>query len=191
MSGEKEAVHGYIIKESVVFDNDRGFALGENLNAVTPFVTWQFTEENGQRDYYWGHYTADGDAAKRDFDARAAQYQADYGVAERPAQENYHYYTTYPLDIGTFPKTPGGPIALEPFDKRELVEGGTFRAWGVLTYNEPLTDQQLDRYELRAAQGNPDRRKPSITAQLAEGAARAAKDNVARAASEKNANKDR
>ena len=46
-----ETVQGYEIKQAIVFDNDRGFALGENPAAPEPFVTWQFTEENGQRDY--------------------------------------------------------------------------------------------------------------------------------------------
>ena len=39
--------------KSVTFDNGRGFALGYDEAAPSPFVTWQFTEtENGQRDYY-------------------------------------------------------------------------------------------------------------------------------------------
>lgn len=169
----------------------------------------------------------------------------------RPEQGNYHYYTTYPLDIGTFPKTPGGPVKLEPFDKRQPVEGGTFRAWGVLTYNEPLTDRQVDNYELRPASGNPalaygqydqqlqavgkweqskripdaarltwwhpdfgvfvkkdfvtaaqitdqhnritgrQRVQPSIADQLAEGAARAARDSAARPAPDRNKDIDR
>lgn len=45
--------------KSATFDNGRGFALGYNEAAPSPFVTWQFTEtENGQRDYYWGIITA-------------------------------------------------------------------------------------------------------------------------------------
>ena len=51
-----EWVHGYEIKRSIVFENDRGFALAENPNAPQPFVTWMFTEgENGKRDFYWGY----------------------------------------------------------------------------------------------------------------------------------------
>ena len=47
--------------KSVTFDNGRGFALGYDEAAPSPFVTWQFTEtENGQRDYYWGHYHSNG-----------------------------------------------------------------------------------------------------------------------------------
>ena len=35
---------GYLIRQSVLFDNGRGFAMGENFKAPNPFVTWQFTE---------------------------------------------------------------------------------------------------------------------------------------------------
>ena len=37
--------------KSVTFDNGRGFALGFDEAAPSPFVTWQFTEtENGQKE---------------------------------------------------------------------------------------------------------------------------------------------
>lgn len=51
-----EENQGYVIRQSVLFDNGRGFAMGENFKAPNPFVTWQFTQEDGKRDYYWGHY---------------------------------------------------------------------------------------------------------------------------------------
>ena len=156
-----DRVHGYEVKRSILFENDRGFALAENPNAPQPFVTWQFTEENGKRDYYWGHYTKNADTAAKDYEARIADYQRSYGVAEkaaRPAPEVYKYYSTQrPVDIGTFPKTDKGPAKIVNFDKREEVENGRFRAWGYLLYNAPLTQKQMDDYELRAAPGNPDR----------------------------------
>lgn len=74
----------YTILHSVLFDNGRGFALGENPAAPSPFVTWQFTEEQGKRDYYWGHYHGDGAAAEKEFAARVADYQQRYGVREVP-----------------------------------------------------------------------------------------------------------
>ena len=105
----EERVHGYAVKRSVVFENDRGFALAENPKAPQPFVTWQLTEnENGTRDYYWGHYTKDADAAAKDFEARVADYQQSYGVTEKiaPAPEVYKYYSTQrPVDLGTGPNT--------------------------------------------------------------------------------------
>jgi hypothetical protein len=123
-----EKVHGYEIKKSVLFENDRGFALAENPNAPQPFVTWQFTEENGRRDYYWGHYTQNSDAAAKDFEARVTDYQNSYGVSEKaahPVPEVYKYYSTQcPVDIGTFPKTENGPAEIVNFDQRESVENG-------------------------------------------------------------------
>lgn len=193
----KEKVHGYEIKRSILFDNDRGFALAENPNAPQPFVTWQFTEENGRRDYYWGHYTTNKAAATRDYENRVSEYQHEYGVSEKSA---YKYYSTQrPVDIGTFPKTKNGPLRLVNFDKRESVEQGKFLAWGYLVYDAPLTEKQIDDYELRAAPGNPDRNAPlqepgenkSIAARLAEGAKQAARDNAARPALSKNTEKDR
>ena len=95
-NSQNDVVHGYEIKKSVVFDNNRGFALAENPNAVQPFVTWIFTEdEHGKRDYDWGHYTTDRDKAERDFEVRVSEYMKDYGVCERvaqPAQESGKYY---------------------------------------------------------------------------------------------------
>jgi len=153
-----ERVHGYEIKRSIVFENDRGFALAENPNAPQPFVTWMFTEgENGKREFYWGHYTTSGEAATRDYDFRITEYQKDYGLSERDA---YKYYSTQrPVDIGTFPKTENGPIRIVNFDMREGVEQGRFEAWGYLVYDAPLTERQIDDYELRAAPDNPDVKK--------------------------------
>lgn len=39
---EKNA--GYTIRRSVLFEGGSGFALGENLKAPAPFVTWQFND---------------------------------------------------------------------------------------------------------------------------------------------------
>ena len=127
-----EKVHGYEIKKSVLFKNDRGFALAENPNAPQPFVTWQFTEnEGGRREFYWGHYTQNADSAAKDFEARVTDYQQSYGVSEktaRTAPEVYKYYSTQrPIDIGTFPKTENGPAEIVNFDQRESVENGKFR----------------------------------------------------------------
>lgn len=45
-------------------------------------MTWQFTEEQGRRDYYWGHYYDDGAAAEKDYTDRAADYQRRFQVRE-------------------------------------------------------------------------------------------------------------
>lgn len=69
----------------------------------------------------------------------------------------YRYYSTQrPVDIGTFPKTEAGPENIENYDKRIPVENGRFEAWGHLDYSAPLTEKQLEDYELRAAFDNPD-----------------------------------
>ena len=105
-----------------------------------------------------------------------ADYKELFGVHERTGgheqAEYYRYYSTQrPVDLGTFPKLPGNaPVEIINFDERRMVEGGTIRAWGELAYLKPLTEKQMDDYELRPAPGNPDRDKarPSITAKLQE-----------------------
>jgi len=69
----------------------------------------------------------------------------------------YKYYPTQrPIDIGGFPKTVYGPVRIVKFDKREWMENATFRAWGYLMYDAPLTQKQIADYELRAASNNLD-----------------------------------
>lgn len=193
-----DKVNEYEIKRAIVFENDRGFALGENPQAIQPFATWQFTEDaSGRREYYWGHYATDKAAATWDYKNRVTEYQQDSGGSEKSA---YRYYSTQrPVDIGTFPKTENGLLYLVNFDKRESVEQGRFLAWGYLVYDAPLTEKQMADYELRAAPGNPDRKAPiqepgeskSIADRLAEGAKQAARDNVARPTPAKGTEKDR
>ncbi len=159
MQNQSDNIHGYEVKRSVIFENNRGFALAEDPEAVNPFVTWQFTEENGERDYYWGHYINSKDAATRDYEFRVSEYKHEYGLSERDV---YKYYSTQrPVDIGTFPKTDNGPLYHINYDEREYCENDTFKAWGYLVYDAPLTEKQIDAYELRAASDNPDRDKTS------------------------------
>lgn len=83
---EDDVVSGYAIRNSVVFTNDRGFAFAENVDRMQSFVTWQFTEDNGHRDYYWGHYHQSRDKALEDFKKRVDDYKKDYGLSEKPVQ---------------------------------------------------------------------------------------------------------
>ena len=76
---------GYTITQAVLFDNNRGFALAHRHTASAPYVTWQFTEENGVRDYYWGKYTGTEESALIDYFARATEYKGRYGVKEKTA----------------------------------------------------------------------------------------------------------
>lgn len=197
-SNKKQVVHGYEIKEAVLFTNRRGIAWAENPNAPQPFVTWQFTEEDGRRDYYWGHYRDKKYLAENDFHTRISEYQREYGVAIRsvfPEMEVYSYFSTQrPVDIGTFPKTANGPLLHVNFDERLPVEQSAFCAWGILTYSAPLTEKQMADYELRAARDNPDLNKPEklpIAVQLEQGAAQAAKENAVRPAPDKNTDRSR
>jgi hypothetical protein len=77
------AVQGYEITRAITFDDERGFAIGHNPDAVSPYVCWQFTVENGARDFYWGTYSDDEKGATDNFIARVIKHM-DGGVKELP-----------------------------------------------------------------------------------------------------------
>lgn len=171
-------LQAYVILKAATFETGHGFALGHNPGAPSPFVTWQFTEgENGHRDYYWGRYGTSQAWAQRDFDRRVDDYQQLYHAAvkhtELEPEGVYRYYSTQrPVDIGTYPKPPDNqPLSIVNYDddRRRPVADGRLMAWGELTYAKPLTEKQMEDYELKPAPGNPDRVRPSITARLKEG----------------------
>jgi hypothetical protein len=86
-----------------------------------------------------------------------AYYVNPVGFVQVPEflEEPYKYYSTQrPVDIGTFPKAENTPIKIVNFDKRKWVENATFRAWGYIIYNAPLTKEQMDDYDLKAAGDN-------------------------------------
>ena len=174
-----EIVQGYAILKTTTFDSGHGFALGHNPGAPDPFVTWQFTEgEKGQRDYYWGRYGNSLEWAQRDFDRRVDDYQHLYHAAVKNTELGpdgvYRYYSTQrPVDIGTYPKPPDNlPLSIVNYDddRRRPVANGRLMAWGELTHAKPLTEKQMEDYELKPAPANPDRVRPSITARLKDGA---------------------
>ena len=76
-------VRDYIVKQAVLFDNDRGFAYGHNPEAVSPYATWQFTNDNGAFDHYWGHYFSREDKALIDYITRAESYGKAHGIKEK------------------------------------------------------------------------------------------------------------
>lgn len=159
-----DSIHGYEIAQFALFDNGRGMAIANNPAAVSPFVTWQFTEEDEKRDYYWGHYLERGDAAAFDLIHRVNNYQKQYGVSivniapEGALQARYCYYSTQrPVDLGTFPtSTENPPMQIINYDWRKSVEEGKIQAWGELAYPKPLTQKEMSDYELKAALDNPD-----------------------------------
>ena len=96
---------------------------------------------------------------RRDGEATAL-YVDPAGFVQVPEflEERYKYYSTQrPIDIGTIPKGENDPVKISNFDNRKWVENATFRAWGYVTYNEPLTEKQISDYELRPASDNPDK----------------------------------
>ena len=137
---------------------------------------WKAVErgENGHRDYYWGRYGTSQAWAQRDFDRRVDDYQQFYHAAVKHTELGpegvYRYYSTQrPVDIGTYPKPPDNqPLSIVNYDddRRRPVADGSLMAWGELTYAKPLTEKQMEDYELKPAPGNPDRVRPSITARL-------------------------
>lgn len=60
---------GYIITDSICID-EAEFVLGVSSTAPSMFVTWKCSDGNN---YYWGHYTTDQLAAKRDLLTRASE----------------------------------------------------------------------------------------------------------------------
>ena len=150
----------YVIRRTILFDNKCGFVLGENPKAPNPYVTWQFNEQDGHRDYFWGHYHNEPDMAERDLVQE---------VEQAPDKETYKYYSTQrPIDIGTYPKSYfNRPIHMDIYFTRQQVPGEAFQAWGAITYAQPLTDREMRDYELRPARENLDiRRQMDAQAQV-------------------------
>ena len=147
---------GYVIRRTILFDNQSGFALGEHPTAPSRYVTWAcYDDEHDQRQYEWGHYGDDFAAMEQDFNRRLVEYQMQFKVrvVQVEAPGLYKYYSTQrPVDIGTFPKPPrNAPDEIINYGQRVPVEGGAFLAWGHLTYTRPLTEKQVADYELRPA----------------------------------------
>ena len=91
-----------MIRRTILFDNQCGFALGENSRAPNPFVTWRFNEQDGHRDYFWGHYMNEPDMAERDLLNRAEDYQRRYHVQEvEQARTRKPICTTPPSGLST------------------------------------------------------------------------------------------
>jgi hypothetical protein len=79
-----EMVNGYEITRSITFDDMRGFAIAHDPDAVSPYVCWQFTVENGVRDFYWGDYSNDEKGAADNFVARVIKHMYGENVKELP-----------------------------------------------------------------------------------------------------------
>jgi hypothetical protein len=75
------------VKQAILFENDRGFAFAHNPDAVSPFVSWQFTNDNGDFDHYWGHYCGSEEKALVDYISRAESYRLDNRLKEKDLPE--------------------------------------------------------------------------------------------------------
>lgn len=77
--------------------------------------------------------------------------------------DGYKYYSTQrPVDLMTYPDPPDNrPVEIQNYDCdfRIPVPGEAFRAWGELTYAAPLTEKQMEDYELKPSRQNPDLKK--------------------------------
>ena len=161
-----------MIRRTILFDNKCGFVLGENPKAPNPYVTWQFNEQDGRRDFFWGHYHNEPDMAERDLHNRAEDYQRRYHVFEveqAPDKETYKYYSTQrPIDIGTYPNSYfNRPVHMDLYFTRQQVMGEAFQAWGATIYAHPLTEREMQDYELRPSRENLDiRRQMDAQAQV-------------------------
>ena len=81
---EGENIHNYVVERAVLYDNDRGFAFAHNPEAASPYVTWQFTNEDGKPDYYWGKYYGSEEAALVNYIERTSDYAQQHKVTEKP-----------------------------------------------------------------------------------------------------------
>ena len=73
----------YIIKKSVLFSNDRGFAFGESKSVVAPFVTWAFElYDDGERKYQHSKYFSTKSNARANYKSRIEAYKSNNNVEE-------------------------------------------------------------------------------------------------------------
>lgn len=67
---------GYTITRHEVFDHDGllGIALGERPSRFSPdgkeYVTWMFRYDEGEYDFFWGHYFMKESSAMKDYHER-------------------------------------------------------------------------------------------------------------------------
>ena len=144
-----DKVKGYQIQKDVTFENGRGFALGYNPMAQDPFVIWHYTVmADGKRNFYDFTSCRGILPPEKEFEKFLSAYDYVYKVpqmaeGQRPMVTDYYrYYTHYPLDNNTFPKSKElGLLEIAPYDNRTMVEGNSIRTWGELIYTKPLPEK--------------------------------------------------
>lgn len=77
--------------------------------------------------------------------------------------EGYKYYSTQrPVDLMTYPKPKDNePLEITNYDcnTRQRIPGEGIHAWGELIYTKPLTEKEMNDYELQPSRRNPDIRE--------------------------------
>lgn len=164
-----EAIDGYEIQQTVLFETGHGFALAQAKDLSRGFMVCQFTETPFGRDYYHRRSFVLMDEAERDFRRRSDNYRYLYkagpGSRQNPARYYRYYSTQMPVDIGTYPIPDGNePVVVVNYDadRRRPVAGGRISAWGELTYREPLTKEQAEAYELVPAPDGPNLKRTKL-----------------------------
>ena len=92
-----------------------------------------------------------------------------FEVEQAPDKETYKYYSTQrPIDIGTYPNSYfNRPVHMDLYFTCQQVMGEAFQAWGAIIYAHPLTEREMQDYELRPARENLDiRRQMDAQAQV-------------------------
>lgn len=157
-----ENVHGYEVKQAISFDNDRGFALAKNPGAPSPFVTWQFTNEGGNRNHYWGHYFGTEEKALIDYIYRVANYMERNKVTEKAipsvtaevnSEQNYNM-----ID---------GVRNNEDFPSPDLTDGQTYEEIRELA-PEMLPDETVDDTQQRIPVQILTESQPLVTVTFSE-----------------------
>ena len=173
--------------EVVMLENGRGFALGHNPAAPSPYVTWAcYDDKDGSGSMNGGITAATAPLWNRTLRRGYRSTSAfTMSVSSRPRLPAFTSIIP-PSDIGTFPKPPrNAPDKIVNYDQCVPVENRSFLAWGHLTYTRPLTKRQAPDYELRPAPDNLDRPR-SIREQM-KTAVKQAKADRGQAAPKKNA----
>lgn len=83
--------------------------------------------------------------------------EQDLTLNEETQQQFYRYYSTQrPVSIGTYPKSQK-TINMTNFNERKIVDEIGREAWGYVEYESPLTEQEMNQYELVLADGQAER----------------------------------
>ena len=72
----------YKIKKTVLFSDNHGFVFAGNKSVVAPFITWQYKDENGERNYYGVRYFNSKADGVNNFKSRAETYKIEHAVEE-------------------------------------------------------------------------------------------------------------